>query len=371
MKIYLVGGAIRDQLLGITHPAEKDYVVVGATVHDMLQKGFRQVGKDFPVFLHPETHEEYALARTERKVGKGYTGFTFNTDPTVTLEEDLKRRDITINAMARPLEGGDLIDPYNGQADLRNKLLRHVSPAFAEDPVRILRVARFAARFNFEVHPDTLKLMQSMVEQGEVDALVAERVWKELERALLEKYPEKFFEVLESSGAKAILFPNINSSGIKALEQASHLKYSGEVRFAALLHNLNENEVKQLCERYRVPGDYRDLALLVCKYLDKYHAISDLTAEGILDLLLKLDAFRREGRFINFLRVCEISSKTLFLNTKIDTSASTFLQNCYQAAKNIDLKESLTAQNGKEIAEKIKIARCNAIRHVIMKVKRL
>lgn len=191
MKIYLVGGAVRDQVLGLP-VKEKDWVVVGATVDDMLRAGYRQVGKDFPVFLHPKTGEEYALARTERKVGRGYTGFAFDAAPTVSLEEDLKRRDLTINAMAQT-STGEIIDPYHGQEDLEKKILRHVSPAFAEDPVRILRVARFNARFGFDVAPDTLQLMRKMVAQGEVDALVAERVWKELERALLEQHPENFF----------------------------------------------------------------------------------------------------------------------------------------------------------------------------------
>lgn len=209
MKIYLVGGAVRDELLGIPYH-EKDWVVVGATAEEMLAKGYRQVGKDFPVFLHPKTNEEYALARTERKVSKGYTGFTFNAAPEVTLEEDLQRRDLTINAIAKA-EDGTIIDPFHGREDLQNKILRHVSPAFSEDPVRILRIARFAARYgDFTIAPETLALMKQMVVSGEVDALVPERVWKEWQRALSEKHPEKFFEVLAACGAMAILFPEIS-----------------------------------------------------------------------------------------------------------------------------------------------------------------
>ena len=236
MKIYLVGGAVRDQLLH--RPVkEKDWVVVGATPSDMLQKGFKQVGKDFPVFLHPDTKEEYALARLERKVGKGYTGFTFDTSPQVTLEEDLKRRDLTINAIALDAATGNIIDPYHGQQDLNAKILRHVSQAFIEDPVRILRVARFAARFSaFSVAPETIDLMKKMVENGEVNALVAERVWKEFEKALTEDHPERFFEVLAQCSAQAVLFPK--NIAIDALIKAAKFSPIIKIRFAALCLSL-------------------------------------------------------------------------------------------------------------------------------------
>src|SRR3990167_6080610 len=226
MKIYLVGGAVRDQLLGLP-VKEQDWVVVGATIEEMLTAGYRQVGKEFPVFLHPKTGEEYALARMERKINPGYKGFTFDTSKDVTLEEDLSRRDLTINAMAETPEG-ELVDPFHGKKDLEQKILRHVSPAFAEDPVRILRVGRFLARYahlGFHIAPETITLMRHMVKVGEVNALVAERVWKELERALGEKNPEKFFEALANCEALAILFPDlpIDSIGIKALVKATQL----------------------------------------------------------------------------------------------------------------------------------------------------
>ncbi|MBV8802084.1 MAG: multifunctional CCA tRNA nucleotidyl transferase/2'3'-cyclic phosphodiesterase/2'nucleotidase/phosphatase, partial [Gammaproteobacteria bacterium] len=257
MKIYLVGGAVRDQLLGIP-VKEKDWVVTGATVQDMLNQGFRQVGKDFPVFLHPKTHEEYALARIERKIGRGYTGFTFDTSPTVTLEEDLLRRDLTINAIAETPEG-EIIDPYHGREDLAKKILRHVSSAFAEDPVRILRVGRFAARFNFPVAEETINLMKQMVAAGEVDALVPERVWKELERALTEKYPFQFFAVLEKCEALEILFPHISidNPGILALKQDIHLPTNSQVRLAILLHALSIEDINTFCDRYRIRNSHR------------------------------------------------------------------------------------------------------------------
>lgn len=368
MKIYLVGGAVRDQLLG--YPVkEKDWVVVGATPNDMLQKGFRQVGKDFPVFLHPETKEEYALARKERKIGRGYTGFAFNTDPSVTLEDDLRRRDVTINAMAETPEG-EIIDPFGGREDLKQGILRHVSPAFAEDPVRILRVGRFSARFGFDVAPKTIDLMKKMVEQGEVEALVAERVWKELERALVEQRPEKFFEVLAACGADKVLFPDVD---IAALNLAAKNQYSGEVRFATLLHKLPEADLKKLCDRYRVPSSYRDLALLVVKFWRKYASIEhSLDAEQILDLLMAVDAFRREARFRDFIRACEISIEVsdqtiqdLFeTHIKKSLNIESFLLNCYQAAKNIDMG-SIEEKNGKEIGMKIRELRVKAIKSML------
>ncbi|TCK19537.1 tRNA nucleotidyltransferase (CCA-adding enzyme) [Thiogranum longum] len=291
MKIYLVGGAVRDKLLGLpVH--ERDWVVVGATPQQMLDLGYKQVGKDFPVFLHPETGEEYALARTERKTAPGYKGFSFHASPDVTLEEDLKRRDLTINAMAESPEG-ELIDPYGGQEDLRLGKLRHVSPAFAEDPVRILRVARFAARFakmGFSVTHGTNTLMRNMVEKGEVDHLVPERVWAELNKALATDAPEKFFTVLHGCGVLAILFPEIESTyaddpgthtGSDKLPRAlSALRHSAEqtddtrVRFAALLLSLHTDktveqriaDAEAICKRYRVPGEYQALAVSAIRH---------------------------------------------------------------------------------------------------------
>jgi tRNA nucleotidyltransferase (CCA-adding enzyme) len=293
METYLVGGAVRDQVLGLI-PKERDWVVVGATVNDMLRLGFRPVGKDFPVFLHPETQEEYALARLERKVGRGYTGFTFDASPTVTLAEDLKRRDLTINAMAQAADG-TLIDLYGGVSDLQKGILRHVSPAFAEDPVRILRVARFSARFKFQVATDTQVLMQQMVKAGEVNALVPERVWKELERALKEPYPALFFLTLKECQAFPILFPPLNLS---LLQRATEITEDARVRFAALITALCEEELGSFCKRNRIPREYEDLALLTVRLKSFLDNLS--SAESILQLLSQADAFRRPNRFFQF-----------------------------------------------------------------------
>lgn len=346
MKIYLVGGAVRDKLHG-KDIKERDWVVVGATVQDMLKLGYRQVGKDFPVFLHPQTNEEYALARTERKIGRGYTGFEFNTSPAVTLEEDLLRRDLTINAMAEDTDG-NIIDPYHGQDDLKNKLLRHVSPAFAEDPVRILRVARFAARFNFVVAPETIELMRSMVTSGEINALVAERVWKELERALKEPHPEQFFDVLQTTDALKVLFPdNIR------WQKLPHSKPDVSIRFAILFHQLSESEAHAWCDRYKIPNECRELALLTIKYLPSYQKAEQLTAEEILNLFMAVDAFRREARFKQFLEVCSV----------LDAPEKTrFFLNCFAAIPRFNPNAYPEPLSGQDIANKIKEMRLDAIK---------
>ena len=347
MQIYKVGGCVRDELLGLP-VKDRDWVVVGATPQDMLAAGYKPVGKDFPVFLHPQTHEEYALARTERKTAPGYTGFAFHAAPDVSLEDDLKRRDLTINAMAET-ESGELIDPYHGREDLDHRVLRHVSPAFMEDPVRILRVARFAARlaaFNFQVADDTLQLMRGMVNNGEVDALVPERVWQETVRALGEATPTRFFEVLRDCGALARLFPELDrlygvpqpeehhpeiDTGVHTmlvLQQAARLSNDPKIRFAALVHDLGkgitpqeewpkhkEHEergvplVEALCQRLRAPNDYRDLAILVTRYHLHYHRAAEMTDIEFLDTLMGLDAFRRPQRFEEFLLACEADSR--------------------------------------------------------------
>jgi tRNA nucleotidyltransferase (CCA-adding enzyme) len=343
MEIYLVGGAVRDRLLGLP-VKEKDWVVVGATADDMLRKGYRQVGKDFPVFLHPKTSEEYALARMERKVGRGYTGFDFDASPVVTLEQDLLRRDLTINAIAE-CPDGSLVDPYHGKADLDKKILRHVSPAFVEDPVRVLRVARFTARFaefGFTVADTTIDLMQAMVKSGEIDALVAERVWKELERALQEKSPAEFFHVLAACGADKVLFPALQDVNLTALVRAAALSADAEVRFAALLYNLSRQDIQDLCDRYRVPSTYRELAMLVAAHYQDYVEADKLTATQWLDLLLAADAFRREPRFRKFLLACEAIVLT-------DQTAK--IEAIYAAAKRVDIKKLVGAGHaGKEIA---------------------
>jgi tRNA nucleotidyltransferase (CCA-adding enzyme) len=340
MQIYLVGGAVRDNLLG--NPVqERDWVVVGATPQEMLALGYRPVGKDFPVFLHPQTHEEYALARIERSTGKGYTKFVCDASPHVTLEEDLLRRDITINAMAQTPDG-KIIDPFGGQQDLKNKLLRHVSPAFSEDPVRILRVGRFAARYGFDIAPETWHLMREMVRSGEVNALVPERVWQELVRALGEPQPQRFFEGLRECGALEILFPEIDvlfgvpnppkwhpeiDTGIHVmmvLTQATRLSPEPIVRFAALLHDLGKGVtpmsqwpshhgheelgiplVKAVAARYRIPRDFVDLALLTSQHHGSCHKAFELKANTIVKLLEHVDAFRRPARFEQLLLACK------------------------------------------------------------------
>jgi len=315
MKIYLVGGAIRDQLLGLP-VKERDWVIVGATPRELTKLGFRQVGKEFPVFLHPETNEEYALARMERKTGPGYKGFAFDASPSVTLEEDLQRRDLTINAMAE-MTDGVLIDPYQGKKDLQQRWLRHVSPAFAEDPVRILRVARFAARYanlGFRVAPETNALMRAMTTAGEVNALVAERVWKELERALAEKNPEEFFHVLAECDALPILFPHLtmDNLGIMALPHAVTLSSDPAIRFAVVFHAQPEAKatISQLCDRYRAPVQFRELALLTALQHRPALEYKSLTVEGLLKLFINTDAFRREERFQKFLTACQAIAQT-------------------------------------------------------------
>ncbi len=316
MQIYKVGGAVRDRLLG-RPVTEVDWVVVGATAEALAAQGYRPVGADFPVFLHPQTGEEYALARTERKSGRGYGGFTFHAAPDVTLEQDLIRRDLTVNAMAED-DHGQVIDPYGGRADLQARLLRHVSPAFAEDPLRVLRVARFAARYcslGFQVAPETLLLMQDMVASGELDALSAERLWKEISRALLEERPDVFIRVLHNCGALAALLPEVTASfageqpepGARVyaiLRQSAEVQASLNVRWACLLLDVPEEQHAALNARLKVPRDPAELALLLARHWPTALQARQLTPEAWFELLQGFDVLRRPARFEEFLQAC-------------------------------------------------------------------
>ena len=304
MKIYCVGGAVRDELLGLP-VKDRDYVVVGATPEELVKLGYKPVGRDFPVFLHPQTHEEYALARTERKTARGYRGFEFHAAPGVTLEQDLARRDLTINAIARDADGR-LFDPFKGEADLKAGVLRHVSPAFAEDPVRILRVARFTARFGFRIAPETLALMRAMAGNGEADALVPERVWQELARGLMEKRPSRMFEVLRECGALVHVMPEVDAlwddpgdaaGAMRALDAAALADASLPARFAALARALDPLAVESLANRLKVPADCRDLALLVARHANVIANAEALDAGELLELFGAADLWRRPERF--------------------------------------------------------------------------
>jgi len=409
MKIYLVGGAVRDTLLELP-VTERDWVVVGASPQEMLDLGYKPVGKDFPVFLHPETGEEYALARTERKSGHGYRGFTFHADREVTLEDDLVRRDLTINAMAMD-EQGELIDPFNGREDLQQGLLKHVSPAFREDPVRILRVARFAARFahfGFRVSHGTNALMRQMVDNGEVDYLVPERVWKETSRALAEKHPERFFEVLRGCGALETLFPEIArlfgvpqphrfhpevDTGVHTLmvlQQAARLSPEPEVRFAALVHDLGKGETPEamwprhhgheelgvelvlaMCKRLKIPNNYRDLAVQVTRYHGHFRRVSsELKATTIVKTLEALDAFRRPERFEQFLLACEadIRGRTGMENDPVPYGGH--FRQLRDAASAISVQHIRDAGfEGKAIGEELHRRRVNAVKQQLGQIR--
>jgi tRNA nucleotidyltransferase (CCA-adding enzyme) len=402
MQTYLVGGAVRDALLGRPY-TERDYVVVGAVPDDLLALGFRPVGKDFPVFLHPQTGDQYALARTERKTGTGYYGFATRYSPDVTLEEDLGRRDLTINAMARLEQGDEIVDPYGGRADLAARLLRHVSPAFVEDPLRVLRVARFAARFaprGFTVAPETLDLMREIVRAGEMQALVPERVWVETERALGEARPTVYFEVLRECGALAAVFPEIDrlwgipqpekwhpeiDTGVhtmQVLELAAELSTETPVRFAALVHDLGKGVtppelwpshvgheqagvrvIAQLCERLKVPNEHRELGQLVSREHQRIHRALELRDATILDVLEACDAFRRTDRFERLLLACEADARGRGPELRARPyPQAAIMRHCLQAAAAVRLApEVLQQQAGPAIAQLIRAARIEAI----------
>lgn len=363
MKKYLVGGAVRDKLMK-REVTERDWVVVGSSPEEMLALKFEPVGKDFPVFLHPITREEYALARTERKTSRGYHGFSFDTSSHVTLEEDLKRRDLTINAIAED-ENGDIIDPYRGQDDLQKKILRHVSEAFAEDPVRVLRVARFAARFaedGFTIAPETLALMRKMGENGECDFLVPERIWKEMTRALQENRPVVFFQTLKDCGVLKKILPEIENSpqADQNLAEITALTNVPIIRFAALMKQVEEKSFVALCHRLRVPNDYQSLALLVIRYHQEYETIkNNKKARQILDLLERLDAFRRPERMYDFMTAC----------LGVDPTCRSLLQKAFDATAGIEIKKiiaELNTTDGHKIKEAIHLARQRAIESAII-----
>ena len=404
MKVYLVGGAVRDELLG-EQPRERDWVVVGSTPAELLTQGFKQVGKDFPVFLHPDSHEEYALARVERKTAPGYTGFSVVADPTVTLEQDLSRRDLTINAIAKTSDG-ELVDPFNGQKDIRNRVLRHVSDAFVEDPLRILRLARFAARFHhygFTVASETLELLRTMVASGEVDALVKERIWKETESSLSTKNPEVFFEVLRDCGALAVIFPELDrlwgvpqperwhpeiDTGVHTMmvvQAAAKLSQDKEVRFAALTHDLGKadtpkellprhhgheersvDRLNELCDRLGVPKTYRELGVLVARFHGLVHRAFELKATTILRLLDQTDAFRRPRRFAQFLIACEADSRGRLGLEKRPYPQADWLMQTLRVANEVSGKDfAQQSLSGSEIADAIRQRRIGAIKKIM------
>ncbi len=403
MKVYLVGGAVRDALLGL-QPGDKDWVVVGETPESMTASGFKPVGSDFPVFLHPQTGEEYALARTERKTAPGYKGFVFHADSEVTLEQDLARRDFTVNAIARD-EHGVLIDPFNGRRDIDARLLRHVSPAFGEDPVRILRAARFMARFaslGFSIAPETLALMKSMVAAGEVDHLVPERVWQEIQSALQSKTPSAFLQTLRACGALKILLPEVDTlygvpqrvefhpeidAGIHTemvCDMAARLAPGDSlIGFAALLHdlgkaltdplqwpkhiaheNLGIQAVEAVCERWKVPTDYRQLAVHACREHLNIHRLQELRPETVHDLIARIDAFRRPERIRQLALVCEADKRGRLGLQETDYPNGRLLQRYFDAVMAVKADSLDASLKGPAIGEALRKARIAAIAEI-------
>ena len=385
MKTYLVGGSVRDEILGLP-VTDHDYVVVGSSPDEMVRRGYRPVGKDFPVFLHPQSQEQYALARTERKVSRGYKGFEVYTSPEVTLKEDLARRDLTVNAIAKD-QDGDIIDPFGGVADLEAGVLRHISPAFTEDPVRVLRTARFAARFGFRIAPETLALMNEMVHNGEVDALVPERVWQEFARGLMEKKPSRMFYALRECGALTRIMPEVNAlfgvpqpiqhhpeidTGVHVMmviDYAASRSYSLAVRFAALTHDLGKGTtppeewprhiahearsvklVQGLCERIRTPNEVRDLALLVARYHGDVHRAAELRPATIANMLQGVDAYRKPERFEEFLQACscDFHGRPGYAGRAYPQAER--LRDAFDAAKTVDAG-AIAAELAKTIAD--------------------
>ena len=401
MKIYLVGGAVRDKLLGLP-VKDRDWVVIGATPKKMIEEGFEPIGENFPVFLHPKTKEEYALARTERKSGKGYKGFVFYSSPKVTLEDDLKRRDLTINAIAED-ENGELIDPYGGEADLKNGILRHVSPAFVEDPLRVLRIARFAACFGFKIADETIKLLHIISESNELDTLTPERVWSEMEKALAGKYPTRFILALRSCNALKILFPEIDAlfgipqdkkyhpeidvgrHTLMALNQSVQLSSDPIVRFSVLVHDLGKattpkeqlpnhdghetrgiNIIDSFCERYKIPNKYHDLAACVSEFHIDCHQIQEMEPKEILERLEKLDAFRRPERFKKFLIACESDSRGRAGFEEKEFPQAKYFLNALEISRgvNVDLLANKSLK-GKELGEALRKERIKILEEAL------
>ena len=400
MKIYLVGGAVRDKLLD--YPSdENDWVVVGGSPQEMIDLGYQPVGQDFPVFINPKTGEEYALARTERKSGRGYQGFSFHTAPNISLEDDLIRRDLTINAMAED-DNGQIIDPYGGQQDLNNKLLRHVSDAFTEDPLRVLRVARFAARYHhlgFTIAPETMGLMQNLVRSGELAHLVAERLWKETERALCERSPDIYIQVLRDCGALAELFPEVEKlfgvpqradyhpevdTGIHtlmSLQQAAKLSDCAKVRFSVLVHDLGKGItpddvlpshkghearglplVKDVCDRLKIPNEHRQLAMVVTEFHLLCHKAQELRPETILKLLKGLGALKSAERFEDFLLCCEADARGRTGFEDRDYPSSDYLRQARQVVINTDISDLINSEiSGAEIGQQLSLRQTAAL----------
>lgn len=401
LEVYLVGGAVRDELLG-RKVKDRDWVVVGATPEDMVESGYKPVGQDFPVFLHPATREEYALARKERKTAPGYKGFAFEFSPDVTLKEDLMRRDLTINAMARDRDG-HVIDYFGGRGDLEAGVLRHVSPAFVEDPVRLLRIARFRARYGYEVAPETRELLVQMVKRGEVDALVAERVWQELDGALVEPAPALFIETLRDCGALARIFPEIDAlfgvpqrkdyhpeidTGVHtlmALGQARRMTDDPAVLFAVLVHDLGKaltpeeewprhhrheilglDPIDRLCDRYRAPTRYRDLARQVCRYHVDMHRLSTLKPRTIVKLIEAVGGFRDARRIDRFITACRADALGRKGKEGSPYPQADLLGQCLEAASAVAGKEIAgRVSNGKEVGEALFRERCEAVGAVL------
>ncbi|MDF3866105.1 multifunctional CCA addition/repair protein [Pseudomonas denitrificans (nom. rej.)] len=401
MQIYKVGGAVRDRLLGIPF-SDTDWVVVGASADEMLAQGYRPVGADFPVFLHPKTGEEYALARTERKSGRGYGGFTFYASPDVTLEEDLIRRDLTINAMAEDHDG-QVFDPYHGQKDLEARLLRHVSPAFAEDPLRVLRVARFAARYapmSFSVAPETLALMRELSDSGELEALTAERSWKEISRALMESRPDVFIQVLRDCGALAVLMPEVDAlfgvpqppqhhpevdTGehvLAVLRECARYAQPLSVRWACLVHDVGKGETREeewpkhhahehlglplidaINARFKVPRDCQELARLVGEYHTHCHRALELRPNTILELLQSFDVYRRPQRFEEFLAASEMDARGRHGLEDREYPQAEYLRGAAQAARSVAVQPLLEkGYKGAELGEALKRERLTALK---------